>query len=329
MNANSDLISEDKSSLLKELELEGCFLASQNIDTKTMSRARKYVESLWSYYGQNQSAQSQDFIARMNEGVMFGNQLWQDDFNLGLTGFRDFLSQICIEVSKSSAARVVRSYLGEDRLFFISPSCQLRKLDPDKSGDQYIGFHQDMGFMRAPFKIVNMWTPLQEVGRNCPSLELVKTRLNSILSDEEKYALRFEPGNYGCKDEIIESEFQSKIWSPILCPGDQIVFDLMTLHRTAVKKCTFEVPRLSIELRLCAASQVTENFPLQEGIVIDSTSHTPIFVSHVRSYLRMPKPTTVPGTGGKLRSSLGKIKRRLISALPAKARINQEPYLKY
>jgi hypothetical protein len=90
---------------------------------------------------------------------------------------------------------------------------------------------------------INMWLPLTSVGGAAPSLEFLPA---SHLVMRDLPAL--EGSARYRSDEWVRSTVPGGTWTPAAAPGDAILFDQFTLHRTQI--ADFADPsRLSCELR--------------------------------------------------------------------------------
>jgi hypothetical protein len=88
-----------------------------------------------------------------------------------------------------------------------------------------------------------MWLPLTRVGGGAPSLEFLPAS-HRVMRDIPPLG-----GNARYRsDEWVRSTVPGRTWTPAAAPGDAILFDQFTLHRTQV--ADFADPsRLSCELR--------------------------------------------------------------------------------
>jgi Phytanoyl-CoA dioxygenase (PhyH) len=89
---------------------------------------------------------------------------------------------------------------------------------------------------------LNIWLPLTAVGREQPSVELVRA------SHRRMRELRSETGAH--EDEWVAEHFPpTHRIAPELAPGDALIFDHWTLHRTQLLDCE-TLSRMSIECRI-------------------------------------------------------------------------------
>jgi hypothetical protein len=112
--------------------------------------------------------------------------------------------------------------------------------------DKYVAWHIDADAAAAGgygVTSINMWLPLNSVGSEAPSLEFVPAshlvmRDVPVLDGGERYR----------SDDWVRSTVPGRTWTPTAVPGDAILFDQFTLHRTQI--ADFADPsRSSCELR--------------------------------------------------------------------------------
>ena len=94
--------------------------------------------------------------------------------------------------------------------------------------------------------MVTCWVALTPCGAQAPGLELVRQRLDSLLSPatltEDRVHARFPTEGF---------------WSPVMEPGDVLIFSGGTLHRTHVTP-HMDADRTSIELRFFPAQAIPD-----------------------------------------------------------------------
>jgi hypothetical protein len=122
--------------------------------------------------------------------------------------------------------------------------CVFRRILPDKS--TYIYWHTDAdGTGSWPFDpLWNCWMPLENVGVDYPSLELIE--------DSEAFMRTVPPLHPGHRtDEWIDKNFPPatrRIMCPAMSPGDGLVFSHCVLHRTQPMQ-KLKGPRIGFEIR--------------------------------------------------------------------------------
>ena len=101
--------------------------------------------------------------------------------------------------------------------------------DPNK----YVRWHTDAEAARTRnvnAESVNIWMPLDMVGEKLPSLEFIP--FSSARMRNEPLPESAGPYTYR-DDEWVQGRFKdTDIWTPQAEPGDAVIFDHYTLHRT-------------------------------------------------------------------------------------------------
>ena len=109
-------------------------------------------------------------------------------------------------------------------------------------------FHQDMRLLGVP--LVNVWIPLSACGVEIPGLEVVARPL-SDLEDTIHEGENFYAG-IGVEiaaDHVLEKFGLKSLWHPAFVPGDALIFQGTTIHRTHVTPA-MQRERVSIDMRL-------------------------------------------------------------------------------
>jgi hypothetical protein len=97
---------------------------------------------------------------------------------------------------------------------------------------KYVAWHIDADAATAGVygtSSINMWLPLGSVGSTAPSLEFVP---GSHLVMPDVPALK--GGERQRSDEWVRNTVPGQTWTPTAVPGDAILFEQFTLHRTQV-----------------------------------------------------------------------------------------------
>lgn len=104
-------------------------------------------------------------------------------------------------------------------------------------------WHQDGAFLGEGLRTVNVWIALSSAGETAPGLEVVARRFDEILPTGTEGAFF----DWSVSDAVArEAAGDSPIVRPRFAPGDAILFDDMTLHRTLITAAMTE-PRYAIE----------------------------------------------------------------------------------
>jgi hypothetical protein len=99
-----------------------------------------------------------------------------------------------------------------------------------RSAQKYLPWHIDAdaaGIINATDYCINTWLPLDPVGDVLPSLELILGS-NKTMRDVPS----MEGAEKARSDEWVKANVGGESWIPHAVPGDAILFDHWTLHRT-------------------------------------------------------------------------------------------------
>jgi hypothetical protein len=119
----------------------------------------------------------------------------------------------------------VTEYLGQ-RPVLGAYKWTLRRITPECVGE----WHQDGRVLGAHVRVVNVWIALNRCGgaEPAPGLEVVPGRLDSFLaSGTDDAALDF-----GISGKVLGEHGLDGIANPVYEPGDALIFDERTAHRT-------------------------------------------------------------------------------------------------
>jgi hypothetical protein len=121
--------------------------------------------------------------------------------------------------------RLAREYFGEPPMM-LARKVTLRRITHDANTG---GWHQDGAFMGRGIRSLNVWLSLSHCGDDAPGLDVVGRRLDELVqSGDGAFA------DWGVKPHIAEEIAAGAIVRPIFDPGDALLLDHLTLHRTAV-----------------------------------------------------------------------------------------------
>jgi hypothetical protein len=120
-----------------------------------------------------------------------------------------------------------------------------------RSSQKYLPWHIDAdaaGIINTADYCINAWLPLDPVGDDLPSLELIPG---------SNRAMRGIPTLAGSEksrtDDWVKDNIPGESWIPRAMPGDAIIFDHWTLHRTQ-PMVRSNIMRTSCEFRFVRAS---------------------------------------------------------------------------
>jgi hypothetical protein len=122
--------------------------------------------------------------------------------------------------------RLVRDYFAEPPMM-LAKKVVLRRVPPHDMTSG--GWHQDGAFMGVGIRSLNIWLALSHCGDDAPGLDVVGRRLDDLV----------ETGGVGTfnawatNPQAAERVGSSAVVRPIFEPGDALLLDHLTLHRTA------------------------------------------------------------------------------------------------
>jgi hypothetical protein len=144
----------------------------------------------------------------------------------------------------TGVGRLVRDYFGEPPMI-LAKKATLRRISRDSRTG---GWHQDGAFMGAGIRSLNLWLSLSHCGDDAPGLDVVGRRLDELVqTGDGAFAA------WGMKPHVAEQVGAGAIVRPIFEPGDALLLDHLTLHRTAVDE-GMRNDRYAIETWLFAPS---------------------------------------------------------------------------
>jgi hypothetical protein len=102
-------------------------------------------------------------------------------------------------------------------------------------------WHQDAAFYGGVFGAVNVWLAISPSGRESPGLNVVPRRFDDVcgLREGESLPLPLEYGQRFTPQLIEELVGEHSVGDPEFRPGDALLFDEMTLHRTSQRAWKF------------------------------------------------------------------------------------------
>jgi hypothetical protein len=120
---------------------------------------------------------------------------------------------------------LVADYFGEPPMI-LAKKVTLRRVSRDaKTG----GWHQDGAFMGHGIHSLNVWLALSHCGDDAPGLDVVGRRLDDLVqTGDGAFA------DWGVKPHVAAQVGAGAITRPVFDPGDALLLDHLTLHRTAV-----------------------------------------------------------------------------------------------
>lgn len=123
-----------------------------------------------------------------------------------------------------------------------------RQIHTDQA--MFTPFHQDGYFLDPSYRIMTCWAPLVSCGADAPSLEVIPAGLNDIRPRHNPYGEHARDNTDLDMDADILPYFSPEtFWHPLLEPGDAILYDAFTIHRTYWLP-HMQKPRYNLEIRV-------------------------------------------------------------------------------
>jgi hypothetical protein len=151
-----------------------------------------------------------------------GQGVFAADSPRGLFEFLETVREIGLDA-------LIADYLGEHPALSVEKTT-LRLVD---TATQHPEWHQDGAFLGEGVRTVNAWFALSRCGRDAPGLDVIPRRLERV----------FATGTAGAAetffDWVVSAETIARelpgvqVWRPEFQPGDVLLIDHLTLHRTA------------------------------------------------------------------------------------------------
>ncbi len=129
-------------------------------------------------------------------------------------------------------------------------------------------FHQDISPI-GPDVPISCWVPLNACGADAPGLKLVAHAMSDRMTPSTR-SDSHHPGAEIDEDDVLR-EFGRYLWHPELGPGDVVVFNNLTIHRSFLTEGMAK-PRYSIEFRVLSSGAAPERrLSGAEGVVFRRT----------------------------------------------------------
>jgi len=125
----------------------------------------------------------------------------------------------------SGLGPVLEGYLGEWPALSVK-KFTLRRTPHDAPSE----WHQDGSFLGENTRTVNVWLSLSHCGVDAPGLDIVPQRFDSIVETGTDDSLF----DWSVSRVMADRVSGGRVASPVFAPGDAVLFDQMTLHRTRV-----------------------------------------------------------------------------------------------
>lgn len=185
---------------------------------------------------------------------------------------RAFALDLFSAMACGPAWRLFRRLFG-DEVAFPLRLCTIRWHAPPFQ-DTPVPLHQDVGFIGPEFPMVNCWLTFTCAGGDAAGLEIEPVKLASELpkhGDPRRAAnINFwsiEIDSNAASDRLPAQERLR----PLLGPGDAVLFDQFTPHRTWADPSMTQ-PRISVELRGCRAAHHGPRHKFPDKLILAETA---------------------------------------------------------
>ncbi len=180
------------------------------------------------------------------------------------TGNRAVTDRAISSVLADGGGPRLRWLLG-DRLAFLVDNCSLRYQE-QANAESRLGFHFDADFIGMAQFSVNLWVPLDPVGESAPGLTFLNPQVDGtpLLNDwRNMVKSSADPrrplirGRFTADyvTRIAHAQGRQPFLTPVLQPGDPLMFNQFVLHATQVMEGAHALRR-SLEFRVAAAGAI-------------------------------------------------------------------------
>jgi hypothetical protein len=126
----------------------------------------------------------------------------------------------------AGADRLVRDYFAEPPMM-LAKKVVLRRVHPHEMATE--GWHQDGAFMGVGIRSLNIWLSLSHCGDDAPGLDVVGRRFDELVETGGEGTFN----TWATNPQAAEQVGAGAVVRPIFEPGDALLLDHLTLHRTA------------------------------------------------------------------------------------------------
>jgi len=188
---------------------------------------------------------------------------------------RGFVLDLFKSMTASPAWRLFRRLFG-DEVAFPLRLCTIRWHEPPFEGTP-VPLHQDVGFIGPEFPVLNCWLTFTKAGGAAAGLEIEPVKLASELPKhgDPRRATNINFWSIEIDAAAAAGRLASEgRFRPLLDPGDAVLFDQFTPHRTWADPSMTE-PRISVELRGCRAAHHGPEHKFPEKLILTQTADGP------------------------------------------------------
>lgn len=258
--------------LLEGLNLSGVAILPSALPGASAEAFRLRAEALTGLWREKLEAGALDDEDRyaLNAGTIHFQALMEDPIG------RDFVLDLFSAVMAGPVWRLFRRLFG-DEVAFPLRACSIRWHRPPFEKTP-VPLHQDVGFIGPQFTVMNCWLTFTDAGEDAAGLEIAPMKLASELpklGDPRRaaninfWSIEIDPQAAG---DRLPSEGRLR---PALHPGDAVLFDQFTPHRTWISD-RMTKPRISVELRGCKAGDHDARHRFPDKLILAETADGPI-----------------------------------------------------
>lgn len=232
---------------LEAMDTRGCCLIRGAIPTGHIEAALERVKA--AYAVRDEEYKQGTLPEELKNRMYFSGHIPPSDFGDEKTKGPEWLLNQSILQSKKLLG-FLTAFHRSNSFSFILNNCQVRRHLNESGPNRLVPFHQDASFLRSEFRIINCWFPLVPSGKDAPGLELVAYPIREIFTPPKAGSPSADAyEQLELDEETIRQRYDGKFfWHPEMQPGDAMVFDNFTLHRTYYRE-GMNKDRYSMEIR--------------------------------------------------------------------------------
>ncbi|NQW08863.1 MAG: hypothetical protein HQ481_03120 [Alphaproteobacteria bacterium] len=214
------------------------------------------------------STKLNQFFDLFQEGLRTGVDGGRNTFHLQhllQADRRDIVEATCRLFADSQGDEIARQLVGGGDYAMLLSACVYRAHEPHRR-DTHLGLHFDANVFGQDALVFNFWIPFDRVGERAPGLTLVKSDVDVAPLVDAWRRSRLETADDGVTRPKIRFSVEEvaaalgcpaddMLFTPILGPGDALIFHQFVIHATQLVEQD-EEPRRSFEIRICAADKI-------------------------------------------------------------------------
>jgi ectoine hydroxylase-related dioxygenase (phytanoyl-CoA dioxygenase family) len=247
----------------------GCAVIRDVFESTKMSKLQTETENYF-HYLERLIKQNAPEIER-NPGL--AEMVKRGTINIGLLSDHIYddaseLLKTMARFSKDSVLTEILSSIFDAPPILLSNFSTMRFKDPMKE-NSFLPFHQDAtpeGPSVAMPTVVTCFTPLCQTGKDRPGIELLPIFLDRLIKLADDPKTQFEALELNEKN--FEKDWKSQLIAPELNPGDIVLFNGLTVHRSQPAPRSWK-PRASFDLRFVSVKNVPTKYHGHTGIDIN------------------------------------------------------------